>query len=133
MEITTKRNDHCERPTGRRSAPRLALSLPATFMSTQGNHQCIITNLSRTGVLVAIDQALPVGKDGFLRCGPIDHFVTVARKDYGLNALTFEIPVSNGFVKQMRHYQESFANRELDELIDVARRWTHGSTNSSAW
>lgn len=112
--------------TGRRAAPRLRLSLPATFMSTKGNHSCIITNLSRTGVLIAIRHPIEIGKDGFLRCGPIDHFVTVSRKEHGLNALEFEMPVSNAFVMQVRHLQENFAVREREDLMATARRWTLG-------
>jgi hypothetical protein len=112
--------------TGRRAAPRLRLSLPATFMSTKGNHGCIITNLSRTGVLIAIRHPLEIGKDGFLRSGPIDHFVTVTRKEYGLNALEFEAPVSHDFVMQVRHFQENLAAREREELMASARRWTLG-------
>lgn len=107
----------------KRAAPRLPLSLPGKFISTLGNHSCIVTNLSRTGVLIAIREPLRIGHDGFLRCGPIDHFVTVKRKGSGLNAVTFEIPVSDLFVAQIRKYQESFAHRELDELHAQAREW----------
>lgn len=110
--------------TGRRNAPRLRLSLPGTFMSTNANHSCIITNLSRTGVLIAIRNPLEIGKEGFLRCGPIDHFVIVSRREQGLNALEFEIPVSDDFVMQVRNLQESFSVRERDDLMATARRWT---------
>lgn len=111
----------------KRAAPRLPLSLPGTFISTQGNHSCIVTNLSRTGVLIAIREPLRVGNDGFLRCGPIDHFVTVQRQGSGLNAMIFEIPVSDAFVALVRKYQESFADRELCELRDRARKWACAS------
>ncbi|UAB77900.1 PilZ domain-containing protein [Erythrobacter sp. SCSIO 43205] len=107
----------------KRGAPRLPLSLPGTFISTQGNHSCILVNLSRTGVLIAINEPLKPGNDGFLRCGPIDHFVTVQRRANGLNAMTFEIPVTDAYVAQVRKYQESFAERELSELRDQAREW----------
>ena len=108
---------------GTRAAPRLRLSLPGTFISTQGNHSCIVTNLSRTGVLIAIREPLRVGNEGFLRCGPIDHFVIVQRKGIGLNAMTFEIPVGDAFVAQVRKYQESFEQRELDDLRSRAQDW----------
>ena len=106
-----------------RVAPRLALGLPGVFVTTLGNYPCIITNLSRTGVLIATDKPLAIGKDGFLRCGPIDHFVTVVRKEKGLNALEFEIPVNDLFVRDMRHYLEGFPEVEVNELWDTARRW----------
>lgn len=117
---------------GRRAAPRLRLSLPGTFMSTNGNHPCIVTNLSRVGVQIAIKGALDVGKDGFLRCGPIDRFATIIRKDRGINALQFENPLSESFVLQMRKFQESFADLERMELLETARSWSTGE-NQGRW
>ncbi len=112
---------------GRRSAPRLRLSLPGVLLAVRGNHNCIITNLSQTGVLIALSDPLKVGEEGYLRCGPIDHFVIVARKERGLNALEFDIPVSREFVVQMREFQETLAEREEVELLDTVRSWTEGS------
>ena len=90
----------------KRAAPRLPLSLPGTFISTGGNPSVIVTNLSRTGVQIAIREPLKTGSAGFLRCGPIDHFVIVQRQSPGLNAAVFEIPVSDAFVAQVRDYQK---------------------------
>lgn len=109
--------------SGKRTAPRLPLSLPGTFISTRGNHGCILLNLSRTGVLIAIKEPLSVGSDGFLRCGPIDQFVSVQRRGTGLNAMTFEITQSDAFVAKVRKFQENFANQELAELRSIAQDW----------
>lgn len=108
----------------KRAAPRLPLSLPGTFISTLGNPSVIVTNLSRTGVLIAIREPLKVGSEGFLRCGPIDHFVIVKRQGIGLNAAVFEIPVPDAFVAQVRDYQKNFATKELLELRETAQEWT---------
>lgn len=99
-------------------------------MTTQNHQSCIITNMSRDGVLIALNKPMPVGKDCFLRCGPVDHFMTVTRKSRGLNALLFDIPVSDDFVLQMRKFQDSFAARELEDLRDAARRWTDGNSGN---
>lgn len=107
-----------------RAAPRLPLSLPGTFISTLGNPHCIIVNLSRTGALVALREPLREGNSGFLRCGPIDHFVIVRRKGVGLNAVVFEIPVSDAFVALVRDYQKNFASQELLEMRATAQAWT---------
>jgi len=123
MASQADNNFEAEFNPAKRAAPRLPLSLPGKFLSTQGNHRCIVTNLSRTGVLIAIKDPLRVGNDGFLRCGPIDHFVTVQRQGSGLNAMTFEIPVGDLFVAEIRRYQESFEARELHELQEQARDW----------
>ena len=52
-----------------------------------------------------------------------NHFVTVTRKGVGLNAVLFEIPVSDLFAAQVRRYQESFDALELYELQEQARDW----------
>lgn len=121
-------NDMSSSPvtTGRRAAPRLRLSLPGIFLAVRGNLRCIVTNLSQTGVLMAVNEVLEVGESGYLRCGPIDHFVTVMRKDHGLNALEFDNPVSHDFVIQMRRFQETLAERDKAELIENVRLWTQG-------
>jgi len=108
----------------KRAAPRLQLGLPGTFISTSDNPSVILTNLSRTGVLIAIREPLKVGSEGFLRCGPIDHFVIVQRQGLGCNAAVFEIPVSDAFVAQVRDYQKNFATTELLELRATAQEWT---------
>ena len=112
--------------TGRRAAPRLRLSLPGKFLAVRGNLRCIITNLSQTGVLMTVEETLKVGDEGFLRCGPIDHFMIVKRCDRGMNALEFERPLSHEFVLRVREYQETFAEREKAELLANARAWSEG-------
>ena len=110
-----------------RAAPRLALSLPGKFMATHGTYECILTNLSRTGTLIAVKERLAVGSEGFLRCGPIDHFMIVARQDKGLVGLTFEIPVNDGFVEGIAFYQDQLAEIEQSRLARTARGWIEGA------
>jgi hypothetical protein len=117
---------------GRRAAPRLRLSLPGVLLATTGDRRCIVTNLSRTGVLIALGEPLRVDDEGYLRCGPIDHFMIVTRRDRGLNALAFDIPVTDAFVLQMRRFQETFEQRERDELLATARSWIAGE-NQGRW
>lgn len=122
-----------EASVGRRVAPRMALSLPGKLIAVHANHTCIVTSLSRTGVLMAIRDPLDIGEQGYLRCGPIDHFVSVVRKENGINALQFDIPVSDSFVFAIRQFQEQFAALELDELASTARDWAQGSADQSSW
>ena len=118
--------------TGRRAAPRLRLSLPGTFLAVRGNLRCILTNISQTGALMAVRETLEVGEDGYLRCGPIDHFVTVARKQNGLNAVEFDRPLSHDFILKMRNFQETLAERDKAELMENVRAWTQGD-NRGRW
>jgi len=119
-----------ELETGRRAAPRLALSLPGKFLAVHANHSCIVTSLSRTGLKLAIEEPLEIGDAGYLRCGPIDHFMIVTRKDLGQNALEFEIPVSDMFVFGIRHFQEQLDEAMQEELSANVLAWTQGKIAS---
>lgn len=115
----------------KRAAPRAQLSYPGKFLAVHANHPCILTSLSRTGVLIVIEEPLEIGESGFLRSGPIDHFMTVVRKEKGMNALKFDIPVSDTFVFGMRKLQEQLAEDEEADLLATARSWSEGEASSS--
>ena len=109
-----------------RNAPRLALSLPGKFMATHGQYECILTNLSRTGALIAVKDRMHIGSEGFLNCGPIDHFMIVVRQENGLVGMKFEIPVSDDFVRGIGYYQDQLDVIEQDQLVATAREWISG-------
>lgn len=111
---------------GRRSAPRLRLSLPAKLIAVEKAHTCILLNLSRTGAQVAILDAMRVGEGAILRCGIIDHFAIVTRSEFGLNALEFDEPLTDEVVLETRRYHENFEERERRALIETARKWATG-------
>lgn len=124
MASQTDDNSEAHFQSATRAAPRLPLSLPGVFISTLGNLNCIVTNLSRTGVLIAIREPLRPKAQGYLRCGPIDHFVIVKRAGVGQNAMVFEIPVSDVFVAKVRQYQNQFEENELAEMRSTAENWS---------
>lgn len=112
--------------TGRRTAPRLRLSLPGQLIAVEGVHRCILLNLSRTGAQVAILHAMREGEGVILRCGAIDQFGEIVRSEFGLNALQFEEPLSDQQVIAIRHYHENFEASERRSLIETARKWVTG-------
>jgi len=114
---------------GRRSAPRLRLSLPAQLIAVEKAHTCILLNLSRTGAQVAILDAIREGEGAILRCGVINHFVIVTRSEFGLNALMFDEPLSDAMVLETRRYHENFEERERRALLETARKWATGDTS----
>lgn len=114
--------------TGRRSAPRLRISLPGQLIAVDKVHTCILMNLSRTGAQVAILDSLRKGEGAILRCGAIDHFGIITRSEFGLNALTFDEPLSDALVLDIRRYHENFEERERRALIETARKWVTGDT-----
>lgn len=115
-------------PIGRRSAPRLRLSLPARLIAVEKVHTCILLNLSRTGAQVAILDAMREGEGAILRCGVIDRFAIVTRSEFGLNALSFEEPLTDAIVLEVRRYYENFEEREKRALLETARKWVTGDS-----
>ena len=118
--------------TGRRAAPRLRLSLPGRFIALYGHLPCIITNLSQTGAMIAVNDPLKVGDGGYLRCDPIDHFVMVVRSGDGRNAIEFDTPLEPELVLEVRSLQETLAEREKEDLLQKVHSWTRGE-GSGRW
>jgi hypothetical protein len=114
---------------GRRSAPRLRLSLPGQLVAVERVHRCILLNLSRSGAQVAILDSLRVGEGAILRCGAIDTFAVVTRSEFGLNALEFDEPLSDAQVLDIRHLYENFEERERRTLMETARKWVTGDSD----
>lgn len=126
VELQPKDENGTLPPVGRRSAPRLRISLPGQLIAVDKVHSCIVMNLSRTGAQVAILDSLRKGEGAILRCGAFDHFALVTRSEFGLNALTFDEPLSDAMVLELRRYSENFEQRERRALIDTARKWVTG-------
>lgn len=116
-------------PFGRRSAPRLRISLPAQLIAVEKVHTCILLNLSRSGAQVAILDAMREGEGAILRCGAINQFAIVIRSEFGLNALQFEEPLTDAVVLDIRRHHENFEERERRALIETARKWATGDTS----
>jgi hypothetical protein len=116
-------------PVGRRTAPRLRLSLPGQLIAVDRVHNCIVMNVSRTGAQVAILDAMREGEGAILRCGAIDHFGIIIRSEFGRNALNFDEPLSDALVLDIRRYNENFEERERRALIETARKWVSGESD----
>jgi hypothetical protein len=116
-------------PVGRRSAPRLRLSLPGQLIAVEKVHTCILLNLSRTGAQVAVLEAMREGEGAMLRCGVVNHFVIVTRSEFGLNGLVFDEPLSDDIVLEVRRHYENFEERERRALVETARKWVTGDTS----
>ena len=99
-------------PIGRRSAPRLRLSLPARLITLSDTRRCILIDLSRTGAQVGLEEPMQIGSDVILQIDRIDQFGTIVRRAKGLkgglNGVEFEEPLTDEQVIAMRHYAEGF-------------------------
>jgi hypothetical protein len=113
---------------GRRSAPRLRLSLPGQLIAVERVHRCFLLNISRSGAQVAILDPLREGRGAILRFGPLEHFAIVSRSEFGLNALQFEERLHDSEVLEVRHLYENFEERERRALMETARKWVTGDS-----
>lgn len=129
LKIEPKLADPAIPTIGRRTAPRLRISLPAQLIAIEKAHTCILLNLSRSGAQVAILDAMREGEGAILRCGVINHFAIITRSEFGLNALSFEEPLSDAVVLETRRFHENFEERERRALIETARKWATGETD----
>jgi hypothetical protein len=115
---------------GRRSAARLRLAIPVRLVSTRATENCILLDLSRTGARVGLADPLAPGACLYLAVARLEIFAEVVRRDRGhgggINGLVFEDPLPNSAVLAVRHFAETFAQRERDALRDQVRRWVTG-------
>ncbi|MEO0463579.1 MAG: PilZ domain-containing protein [Pseudomonadota bacterium] len=112
--------------TGRRTAPRLRLSLRARLVAVEGVQECLLINISRSGAQVVLLEPLKIGEAAQLICGDIDDFVLVTRQDFRLNGVQFEEELPNDKILQLRTHYETFDRRERRDLINAARKWVSG-------
>lgn len=112
--------------TGRRTAPRLRLSLRARLTAVEGVQECLLINISCSGAQLVLLEPLKVGEAAQLKCSMLDEFVIITRQDFRLNGVQFEAPVAKDMILQLRNYYETFDRRERRELTDAARKWVTG-------
>lgn len=113
--------------TGRRSAPRLRLSIPARLVTLYETRRCVLLNLSQTGAQIGLEDPLSEGDGAFLKVAGLDHFGGVVRKGPGTNALEFDVSLSENEVLSVRRYSECFEEDERRRLRREVRAWVHGS------
>ncbi|MEE4337811.1 PilZ domain-containing protein [Erythrobacter sp.] len=114
--------------TGRRSAARLRVSLPARLISIEGERACVLVNLSRTGAMVAVEGPVRVGENAVLSCAELEAFGEVVRADGGLYAMRFDDPISEAEVIAIRRLYDNFEERERRSLVDTVRDWVTGES-----
>lgn len=118
-------------PVGRRSAPRLRLSIPATLISLHGHRRCILIDLSCTGAQVGLEMPLRMGEGAVLQIAGIEPFGEVVRRvegqHGGVNGLVFDPPITEDEVLGVRAYSERFRDDEMRALRDEVRRWVMGT------
>lgn len=112
---------------GRRSAPRLRLSIPGKLITVSETRRCVLLDLSRTGAQIGLAKPLPIGGAGFLRFAQIEVFGSVIRSTKGGNGLEFDVEMPDEDVLATRRFAEEYELDERKALMEEARAWVMGS------
>jgi PilZ domain len=117
---------------GRRGAARLRLAIPVRLVSTRATESCVLLDLSRTGARIGLAEPLPPGSLLYLNVAGLELFAEVVRRDLGkgggTNGLAFDEPLPDEAVIAVRHFAETFEQRERKAIRDSVRRWVDGQT-----
>lgn len=118
-------------PVGRRSAPRLRLAIPARLITLYGSNRCILIDLSSTGAQLGLESPLDIGETAILEIAGKELFCDIVRKSAGsnggVNGLTFDPPLSEQMVLEIRRFSETYQSEELQGLRSEVRAWVQGS------
>jgi len=112
---------------GRRSAPRLRLSIPARLVTVSETRRCVLLDVSRTGAQIGLAKPLGVGEAGFLTFADLEVFGGVIRSSQGSNGLEFDVELSDDDVLGIRHFADNYHYDERRALMDEARAWVTGA------
>lgn len=118
-------------PVGRRSAPRLRLSIPAELVSLYDRRRCILIDLSCTGAQVGLERPLREGDEVVLQIAGLAPFADVVRQAIGehggVNGLSFDPPISEDEVLKVRAHSERFRDDEMRALRREVQQWVEGT------
>lgn len=117
--------------TGRRGAARLRLAIPARLISRYATSRCILIDLSATGAQVGMQDPLAKGETAVLEIAGLEAFGDVVRSAKGPHGgsigITFETPISDRAVLNVRAFAETYQLNELRALRNEVKSWVEGS------
>lgn len=117
-------------PVGRRGAARLRLAVPARLVSTRATEACVLLDLSRSGARIGLAKPFAPGACLYLHIARLEIFAEVVRRDQGdsggINGLIFEEPLPDETVLAVKHFAETFEQRERESLLAKVRGWVNG-------
>ena len=112
-----------EAPANRRRAERLAVLLPGTLTTLDGEYECAIEDISRTGARIVTDATLREGRECLLNCSPLDELCTVAWSEGQAAGLEFTEEVSLGTIRLLRWHNDRDSARHQAEIGRMLRGW----------
>lgn len=115
------------RITGRRTASRVRLCIPATVLLLNGLENCLLDDLSQSGARVTIASKPPsVGAGVVLRTNELEAFGTVVWSQGARFGFEFEEPLQLHEVVNVRHYADTYAEQMAAQVRRNARNFVQG-------
>ena len=117
---------------GRRSSPRLHLSVPAKLLTVSGMQDCLLLDVSQGGARIRLERPLAINTSGYLRLGPVEAFgtalwVQMNEQGSGTNGLEFDIRLSKPQVMQLCAYARNREMAQQREAYLQAHEWIMGA------
>lgn len=111
--------------TWRRNVARLRPHLPGRIKTLEGEHPCIVEDLSQTGARIILADEHSFGSSGILRCGMLDIFFERVWANHGRAGLAFDEIVAPETLYELRRVHDNFDELQRSDI----RRMAHDSVN----
>ena len=115
-----------EHITGRRSAPRLRLGIPAKLVTLSRTQSATLDDLSKTGAQVTLSQPESF-EAGVLSWLQFEAFADVVWQDRQSVGLRFDEPITQAAVLETRRAAPGEIRDHLNRERDIAREWVNGA------
>lgn len=101
--------------------------LPGKLTLLDGEFDCAIEDVSRTGARVIADASLRIGQQGILRCHPLDALFSVVWTDGKSAGLQFDDEATLGTIRALRWDNDRHRQRYDAELRQMVHNWAAGT------
>ncbi len=107
----------------RRGAERLAVLLPGTLTTLDGEFECAIEDISRTGARIVTDATLREGRECVLACSPLDELCMVAWTEGQAAGLEFTDEAALGTIRMLRWHNDRYHGQNAAAVGRMLRGW----------
>ena len=123
LNIAPREADRRDNGIERRAAERLRVLLPGTLILLDGEYDCAIEDISVSGARIIADAALKKGREGILKCSPLEAFFSVVWTDGKTAGIQFEEEITLGTVRALRWHNDRFRSQHDADLRNIVQDW----------
>ncbi len=115
-----------EQTVGRRGRERLSVCLPGKLTLMDGEFDCALEDVSRTGARIITDAPLHISRRGILSCSPLEAMFAVVWTKGRYAGLEFEEEERLGTIRLLRWHNDRDRERHDAQLRQIVQRWGQG-------